>query len=355
MTGLPCIADAPVQTHALHNAAGLQVQLSTLGATWLSCSVPMGAGQRRELLLGCADAAAYLQQPHYIGATVGRFTNRIRDARFVLHGRSVHPVANNGPHQLHGGPDGFHRRVWRVLAHTSRLLRLGLHSPDGDQGFPGAVDVQAEFTLGEGLSLDLHLQATTSAPCPVGLTQHAYFNLDGDQGGSTPSCLAHRLQVQAHQWLPLDGQGLPLGELANVAGTGLELRQPRRLQDAIESDATLRASQGIDHSLSLAPPARRGALPAAVLQASDGRVRLQLSTDQPALQVYTGNYLAGASARDGGAYVRHAGIALEPQCLPDSVKHPVDPPAWPDCILRPGQVWRSFTRYAFDVAPGPAA
>ena len=326
MTGLPCIADAPVQTHALHNAAGLQVQLSTLGATWLSCSVPMGAGQRRELLLGCADAAAYLQQPHYIGATVGRFTNRIRDARFVLDGRSVHLVSNNGPHQLHGGPDGFHRRVWRVLAHAPRLLRL-----------------------------DLHLQATTSAPCPVGLTQHAYFNLDGDQGGSTPSCRAHRLQVQAHQWLPLDGQGLPLGELANVAGTGLELRQPRRLQDAIESDATLRASLGIDHSLSLAPPARRGALPAAVLQASDGRVRLQLSTDQPALQVYTGNYLAGASARDGGAYVRHAGIALEPQCLHDSVNHPVDPPAWPDCILRPGQVWRSFTRYAFDVAPGPAA
>ncbi len=350
MPSTPCSAEAPVQTIALSNAAGLQVQFSTLSATWLSCSVPMGGLGRRELLLGCADATTYLQQPHYIGATVGRFTNRLRDARFLLDGRSVQLVANNGAHQLHGGPDGFHRRVWQVLAQTPRQLRLGLHSPDGDQGFPGAVDVQATFTLGEGLSLDLRLQATTSAPCPVCLTQHAYFNLDGDQGGSTPSCLNHRLQVQARHWLPVDGQGLPLGELADVAGTGLDLRQPRCLADAIESDAALHASQGMDHSLSLAPRARRGAVPAAVLHASDGRVRLQLSTDQPALQVYTGNHLSGAPARDGRPYVRHAGIALEPQFLPDSPNHPVDPPAWPDCILRPGQVWRSLTRYTIQTA-----
>jgi aldose 1-epimerase len=338
----------------LNNEAGLRVRVTNLGATWMACSVPIASmaatGQRRELLLGYADPATYLAQPHYLGATVGRFTNRIRQGRFTVDGQPVQLLVNNGQNQLHGGPDGFHRRVWTVLHHSAHSLRLGLHSPDGDQGFPGAVQAQAEFVLGLDLSIEVRFEATTTAPCPVRLTQHAYFNLDGDRNGDTPSCLDHQLQLRASHWLPVDGECLPQAELKPVEGTGFDLRQPRRLRDAISSDPVLMSHRGFDHSLSLDAAARSGTAPAAELLSGDGRVRLQITTDQPALQVYSGQALAGVRTRDGGAYCAHAGIALEPQVPPDCMNHAVQPPLWPDCVLRPGQVWRSVTRYAFSVA-----
>lgn len=344
-----------VQVYGLANAAGLRLAITNLGATWMSCSLPLGAGQRRELLLGCARPADYLRQPHYLGATIGRFSNRIRNARFQLDGREHRLQANQGPHQLHGGADGFHRRIWRLIEHSPTRLRLGLQSPDGDQGYPGELDAEAHFELDQELAMTLRLSARCSASCPVGLTQHAYFNLDGepdDPAAPRSSCLDHQLQLHAAHWLPLDADGLPSGGWAAVGGSGMDFRRPRRLRDAISADAELMARRGLDHCFRL-PPDLPGLLrPAAQLLAGDGRVALRLSTDQPALQVYSGNHLAGAPARHGADYPAHAGIALEPQWPTDCINHspqPEDEPVWPDGVLRPGQVWQSQIHYRFEV------
>jgi aldose 1-epimerase len=338
---------APARVLQLSNAAGLQVTVMDHGATWLSCSLPLPDGSRREVVLGCSSLAEYQRQPLYVGATIGRFTNRIRDARFEVDGRLCLLTPNNGPHQLHGGPEGFDRKVWEIAHVEPTAVTFSLVSPDGDQGYPGRLHARIRYALLDDLSLETSCVASVSAPCPVGLTQHPYFNLNGDQGGATASCLDHHLRVDAPCWLPLDDQFVAVAGLSSVAGTGLDLRQARQLRQAIASDPFLRDRNGIDCSLSLASTLRDGAAVAAELTASDGRVRLQLQTDQPALQVYTGNGLAGVRARDGRPYRQHAGIALEPQFIPNSPNRPVAQPYWPDCILRPGQLRRSRTIWRF--------
>ena len=335
---------APAQVFTLGNAAGLRVAVMDYGATWLSCTLPLPDGGRRELLLGCADLAEYQRQTYYIGATIGRFTNRIRDSRFVLDGQEVLLLPNEGEHQLHGGPDSFDRRFWQLEFHDERRVRLGLVSPDGDQGYPGELHASVSYALGDDLSLTVSFEARCSAPCPVGLTHHAYFNLDGDQGGATPSVLQHRLRVAADQWLPVDAQMQATAELAPVDGSGFDLRGGRQLAEAIRADPVLRGGEGFDHSLAL-----EAAVASAELSSSDGRVRMQLSTDQPALQVFTGQGLGKVRARDGQPYPAHAGIALEPQFHPGSPRHAPHPPQWPDCILRPGHSWRSQSRFQFFV------
>lgn len=339
-------AFVPARVLALANSAGLRLQVMDRGATWLTCSLPLPDGSRRELLLGCASLADYQRQGAYLGATVGRYANRIAQARFMLEGRAVPLLANEGPHQLHGGPDGFDKRPWQVEAHDPLRLVLTLTSPDGDQGFPGELHARVSYLLGDDLSLEIRFEATTSRACPVNLTHHAYFNLDGEAGAHTGSCLQHTLQVAAEGWWPVDGGLIPLGATEPVAGSGFDLRTPRPLAQAIASDTVLQASHGFDHCLRLDAGCADLGTPAAELVSADGRVRMLLATDQPALQVYSGQGLAGTPARDGGVYGPHAGIALEPQFAPDSPNHAASDD-WPDCVLQPGQRYlrRSVLRF----------
>lgn len=340
---------APARLHTLENAAGLRIQVLDRGATWVSCSVPMMEGNRRELLLGCASLADYVRQPGYLGATVGRYANRIRDSRCTVDGQTIELAPNEGRHQLHGGPDGFDRRIWQVESHTSQRLVLTLVSPDGDQGWPGEVQARVSYTLGSELALEIAFETTTSRACPVNLTHHAYFNLDGDAGEATRSVLQHHLQVLAPAWLPVDADLLPAGELEPVDDTGFDLRELRRIDQAIAAEPVLQAGRGFDHALALDPDCADALRAAARLLSSDGRVSMSLATDLPALQVYSGQGLAGLPARDGTVYPAHAGIALEPQYLPDSPNHPVAPPHWPDVVQRPGQRRRHVSRMFFDV------
>ncbi|MGY0197176.1 galactose-1-epimerase [Leptothrix sp. BB-4] len=350
-TDLPTSDDpwAPARLYTLENAAGLRIQVLDHGATWVSCSVPMMEGSRRELLIGCASLADYVAQKAYLGATVGRYANRIRDSRCTVDGQ-VFPLApNEGPNQLHGGPDGFDRRTWTVESHTPQRLVLSLVSPDGDQGWPGEVLARVSYTLGADLALEIAFETTTTRACPVNLTHHAYFNLDGDAGASTRNVLQHHLQILAPSWLPVGADLLPAGELEPVDDTGFDLRELRRLDQAIAAEPALQVGKGFDHAYAL-DPACADALRAAVrLLSSDGRVAMSLATDLPALQVYSGQGLAGHPARDGSAYPAYAGIALEPQYLPDSPNHPVAPPHWPDVVQRPGERRRHVSRLFFDV------
>ena len=313
----------------LDDGAGTQLQVSDLGATWLSCRVPLREGGTREALLGRATPAEHVSQPGYLGSVVGRYANRIHRARFTLEGREVQLAANEGPNQLHGGPDGFHRRRWRVVHHDRTLLQLALHSPDGDQGFPGALDALVTYAIAGPGMVALHFEATVDRPCPVNLTSHAYFNLDGPEARSTIA--QHRLAIRAQHVLSVDDALIPTGELLPVAGTPFDLRSPREI-----------GPQRFDHCFAL----DEGSGPAATLWSADGRLRMDLHTDYPGLQFYGGHFLPGTLDRQGREYAAGAGLALEPQYWPDSPNRP-EWAARHGVVLQPGQWRRRFMRLQF--------
>lgn len=324
----------PPQVFTLSDGGALQVRISDLGATWLSCRLALPDAAPRELLLGHAQASDSLHEPGYLGSTVGRFANRIGGAAFRLDGVEHRLVANEGRHQLHGGPDGFHRRPWQVREAGPARLVLALHSPAGDQGYPGALDVVQRYDFPQPGMLRVAWELRCDAPCPVNLTQHAYFNLDGAPG----PVHGHQLRVAASRRVEVDAELIPTGRWADVAGSAFDFRSLRRLIDAGRPE-------GHDDCWVLDT-----AEAAAELWASDGSVGLQLSTDLPGLQVYTGQHLAAVHGRDGAPLPAQSGVALEPQHLPDHPNHPQWP--GPGCILRPADVVRHEVRYRFLAGPG---
>lgn len=326
----------------LTHRAGLSIQVMDHGATWVSCRVPLADGTPREVLLGCASLADYRRQTSYLGAAIGRYANRIGGARFPLDGRVLQVDANEGRNQLHGGPVGFDKRVWTPQSHSATELTMTLVSADGDQGYPGEMQATLQYLLDDELGVQVRFTARVSAPCPVNLTHHAYFNLDGDAPDG--DIRAHRLRIAAGQFLPVDAESIPTGERRDVAGTGFDFRTPRSIGERLMDDEQQRLTRGYDHAYWLDTSAAGGGAPAAEVVSGDGRVGLALHTALPSLQFYSGNYLSGTPSRVAGApYAQHAGFAMEPQYAPDSPNHP----EWPDCVLRPGQRFEQTLRYVF--------
>lgn len=323
----------------LRNAAGMTVTFMDWGATWLSAVLPLKSGEQRELLLGCQTPQDYLHQGAYLGATVGRYANRIAHASLNIDGKPHPLIANQGEHQLHGGPNGFHARRWQIVKQDEQQVIYQLHSPDGDQGFPGNLDVTLTYRLTADHRLEIEYQAQTDRACPVNLTNHAYFNLDG----AGHDARQQRLQLFADRYLPVDGDGIPSADLTAVAGTGMDFRQPKTLQQDLLRDRDQQRVKGYDHAYLLHDTCHGLASPAAHLWSADGKVAMTVFTTAPALQLYSGNYLGGTPARDGGSYQNYAGVALESEFLPDSPNHPEWPQ--PDCWLQPGQRFQSATHY----------
>lgn len=319
----------------LARPGGLEVTFMDWGATWLSCRVPVtGEDTPREVLLGHPTPQDYATQPGYLGATVGRYANRIGgahllDAAGIRHPLVPHPAGSR--HQLHGGPDGFSHRRWQVLEASETTVCFALDSPDGDQGFPGALHAEVTYTLTDAMTLVMDIRATVTAPCPVALTQHAYFNLDARHD----TVREHTLQLAASRYLPVDAELLPLGGPVPVDATGFDFRQPKPIGRDLGRDAQQQATRGYDHGWLLDDHARGARAPAALLTSSDGRLSMALSTTLPAVQVYTGNYLPHA----------HAGVAMEPGYLADSPAHPEWPQ--PTVWLQPGQTLREQMRWAW--------
>lgn len=328
----------------LESTAGLRITLLPYGATWASCRVPMGDGFEREVLLGCPDVAAYRAHTTYLGATIGRFANRLRDAHLRIDGADYTLDANDGCHCLHGGRSGFGRREWAIEELTASRARFSIASPDGDGGFPGRMTAEAIYSVaGDDLAVTIEYLAAVDRPCPVSLTNHAYFNLDGDGVDAR----RHTLQLASERFLPIDADGLPRGPIETVRGSPFDFTNPATLDRLSEAHPQLQLNRGYNHAFLLDARCRDLARPAAELVSGDGRLALQMFTSLPALQVYGGNYLAGAPSRDGGTYADYAGIALEAEFPPDSPHHPEWPEA--DCILRPGSVYRQRVRYQFVV------
>jgi aldose 1-epimerase len=319
----------------------VEVELTDLGATWMRARVPDARGRVGDVVLGLPDPAAYARPHPHLGSLVGRTSNRIAGARFVLDGRVHRLPANDAPHHLHGGPGGFGRRRFAATpleAARARGVRFTRVSPDGEEGYPGRLRVRADLWLLAPGTLRIDYRAEASRPTPVGLTHHPYFNLR--DGGRSP-VLDHELQVFATRFAPVDERGIPCGRLAPVDGTPLDFRAPHRLGERIE--VLREARGGYDHPLVIDGPAGR-LRPAAVLRDPvTGRV-LEVYTTLAALQLYTGNHLDGSlCGHEGVAYGPFAGVCLEAQELPDAVHRP----AFGAGVLRPPAVWAHTTLHRF--------
>ena len=318
------------------------VEVLTLGATVHRLEVACGDGVRRNVVLGHPDTTERLASGDYVGGTIGRYANRIAAGRFELDGREVTVGAHDRGNSLHGGPDGFDRRVWDVVAHEQDEVVLSLESPDGDQGFPGTVNARVRYRV-VGDRVQVVMEATTDAPTVVNLTNHAYFNLDGEGAGTIDD---HVLTVPAEHYTPVDATGIPLGDHSPVAGTPFDFRTAAPIGRALRREhPQVVEARGIDHNYVIDG---EGLRTAAVLESLRTGTRLRLSSDQPGLQVYTGNFLDGTRrSTSGGRYRQGDGIALEPQLFPDSPNRP----AWPSAILRPGETYRSVLEWEFDSVP----
>jgi aldose 1-epimerase len=327
----------------LAHASGVRLTLMDWGATWLSCRTVVGQGER-EVLLGYAELADYFTRTAFLGATIGRYANRIGRAQFGRDGRIFHLTPTKGGHQLHGGPDGFDRRRWRILEQGAEHVVLAIQSADGDQGFPGNLAATVCYRLLAGARISIDYAATVDAPCPVNLTNHAYFNLDG----AATDIRQHRLQIRAHRYLPIDEDLIPQGQLAGVEGNSFDFTRPKPIGRDFLADRQQQLANGYDHAYLLDRECRGMAEVAATVVAADGRLAMDLYTTKPAVQFYSGNHLAGVPSRGGGRYAANAGLALETQFLPDSPNHPEWPQ--PDCWLQPGEEYRHTTLLAFRAA-----
>jgi aldose 1-epimerase len=328
----------------LERAGGLRVEITDLGASWVSCQVPLRDGTRREALLGYETLDRYLGGAGFFGASVGRYANRIGRARYARQGVEVKLVPNQWGNQLHGGPEGFNTRRWQVVEAGPQMIVMALHSPDGDQGFPGAVDVRVCYRLDCDFSLRVDFEAEVTRETPLAMTNHALFNLDAEH----VDCRGHRLRIAADRYVPVDPQRIPLGTLDPVPGD-FDFRRTHPIERDFLASEQQRQADGYDHAFLLDAACRSGELPAAEMESADRRLRARLYTDQPALQFYSGNFLEGVSRRGGGTYARYAGLALEPGLPPDSPNHPEWSP-WSDCFAQPGKRWRACLRWEFQAA-----
>jgi len=328
------------EASAFHLHAGdFEAVFSDFGARWISLFVPAGKDGRDDLLLGCPDLAAYEVSDAYFGATVGRYANRIAGASFRLDGREYRLAANNGPNHLHGGLVGFDRRIWKASAFEdsgSACIRFELESPDGDEGYPGALKVNTTFRLSPEGTVGILYEASTDAPTVIGLTQHAYFNLAGNGRGDV---LDHELRIRASRYLPVDGDLIPTGAMAAVEGSSFDFRSFKSV------GRDIRDAGGYDHCFVIDRDAKgsRDAVECAELRHPATGRSMKVFTTMPGIQLYTGNFLEGAKGKEGRTYRKHSGLCLETECFPDTPNRP----DFPTCVLRPGEPWREETRYSF--------
>jgi aldose 1-epimerase len=322
---------------------GAVLHLLDLGATVHRLEVACGDRRRRNIVLGHPSPGDYLASTDYIGGTIGRYANRIAGGRFGLDGAEVEVATHDRDNHLHGGPDGFDRRMWDVVEHGSHHAVLRLVSPDGDQGFPGEVVATARFEV-DGDRVAISLSAVTDAPTVVNLTSHAYFNLDGDGAGTIDH---HELAIPAETYTPVDPTGIPLDGDVPVADTPFDFRRARAVGQSLrEGHEQIAWARGIDHNYVIDGAGLRTA---ATIESVQTRTRLEVRSDQPGLQVYTGNFLdGGRGSTEGGLYRQGDGIALEPQLPPDSPNRPdrLSP------VLRPGATYRSQIEWVVSRVPG---
>jgi aldose 1-epimerase len=338
----------PVERVRLRGAGGFELAVIAFGAAIQSLHVPDRDGRCTDVVLGHSDLAGYVARRSMFGATVGRCANRIAGASFTLGGRRFQVPANNGPNSLHGGAAGFDRRLWSIeaTADSPPSVTLAYVSPHGEEGYPGTLTARVTYSVAEPTAFSIAFEAVTDRPTIVNLSHHSFFNLAGIEASG--DVLDHELLIAADAYLPVDDTLIPLGGAEPVAGTPFDFTEPCPIGARIrDGHAQVRLGRGYDHNFCLAGGRTdRPRLAARVRHPASGRA-MELLTDQPGLQLYSGNFLDGTvSGKHGRLYRQSDAFCLEPQAWPDAPNRP----DYPSVRLDPGQVYRHLSIYRFSAA-----
>ncbi len=312
----------------------ITAKVADLGATLVRLYIPGKDGKVDDVVLGYDSPAGYLESETYFGATVGRNANRMHNACFVLNNKTWSVPANEGCNNLHSGPDGYNIRLWDVVSHTKDTIVFGLHSPHGDQGFPGNADIRVTYKL-EHDAIRIIYDAVSDRDTVFNFTNHAYFNLAGHT--HPEKAMEQILSMPARFFNPDDAANIPTGELRPVEGTPMDFRIPKTLGRDIGADyEPLHLQGGYDHNFEVF------CNPAAILSDTGSGRSMAVYTDRPGIQIYTANFTKGAG-KDGMVYEPRCGVCLETQFYPDAVNHP----EWPQPFVKAGQKYHSETKYRF--------
>ena len=332
-----------IELYTLTNRRGMQVGITNYGGRVVSIRVPDRNGKMADVVLGFDSLQGYLGNDPYFGAIVGRYANRIAKGRFTLDGVEYKLPVNDGPNSLHGGLKGFDKRVWTAgeISSPHAGLELTYLSKDGEEGYPGNLNVKVVYTLTDNNELKIDYSATTDKDTVLNLSNHSYFNLAGQGNGDI---LKQVLMINADRFTPVDATMIPTGELRSVQGTPFDFRKPTAIGERINQDnRQLKLGKGYDHNYVLNRKGNHLVLAARATDPESGRV-LEVLTTQPGLQFYTGNFLDGTiHGKDGKVYGHRSAFCLETQHYPDSPNHP----NFPSSELKPGQTYHEVTVFKF--------
>lgn len=313
----------------------LTAAITDYGAALVKLFVPDKAGNVADVVLGFDDASGYYPGGAFLGATVSRNANRVKNACFILNNRTVSLTPNENGNNLHSGPNSTNIRLWQVAKHTENAITLSLNSPDGDQGFPGNAVIKVTYTLEAPATLRVTYDAVSDKDTVFNMTNHSYFNLAGHE--KTDTAMDQILTIPGRFFNPDDAQNIPTGELRSVAGTPFDFREPKPIgRDIEENYEPLHLQGGYDHNWEVFCD------PCAILHDPVSGRTLAISTDCPGIQFYAGNFL-DENGKDGVHYGKRSGVALETQFYPDSVNHP----EWPQPFVKAGEKYHSETKYRF--------
>jgi aldose 1-epimerase len=334
-----------VYQYTLRNASGMTVQIINYGAAVTSILVPDRNGQFDDVVLGYDSLQGYVNGTAYFGAVVGRYGNRIGKARFQLDGKDYQLAVNDGDNHLHGGKVGFNKVLWETKSFDSSspepALQLQHVSPDGEEGYPGTLTLKVTYTVTARNELRINYEGTTDKTTVLNPTHHSYFNLSGSL---YTTILGHLLMIEAEEYTPVDKGLIPTGQIASVAGTPMDFRTATVISARINDPyQQLVFGKGYDHNWVLKAPAGTVRKAADLYEPISGRA-MEVFTDQPGVQFYSGNFLDGTAVGKNGIYYQHrTGLCLETQAFPDSPNKP----QFPSTTLRPGQVYHQTTIYRF--------
>jgi aldose 1-epimerase len=332
-----------VTIFTLTNAAGAEAKIINFGAILVSMKVPDKEGKLRDVVLGYDDLASYVKDKDFFGVTVGRYGNRIGGGKFTLDGKTYQLDQNNGQNHLHGGAKGIYKQLWKAVPVKGKDpgVKLTLVSKDGDQGYPGTVTLSVTYTLTSKNGLRIQYDGTTNKPTILNPSNHSYFSVSGDP---TRTNLDQELTIDADKTTPVDAELIPTGHLADVTGTPMDFRKPTKIGARIDAkDEQLGFGKGYDHNWVLNNYNKKVRKVVELYAPSSG-ISMQIFTDQPGMQFYSGNFLNGTiHGKQGVAYQYRTAVVLEPQLFPDSPNHP----NFPSAVLRPGQHYKQDSLYQF--------
>ncbi len=326
--------------YTLENKNGMKACVSDFGATLVRLYVPDKDGTLIDVVHGYDDAEGYARGDAGFGASIGRSANRIGGAGFELNGVSYKLEKNdNGKNNLHSGLDYYQKRLWEVKEYETDRICLQLHSPDGDQGYPGALDMKVTYTLDDDNALNIHYEAVPDQDTVINMTNHSYFNLNGHDSGSV---LNHQVTLNADYFTPADAESIPTGEIRSVEGTPMDFRGGRVLGSDIDADyEPLRFGAGYDHNWVLKNEGRFDKVAEAV--SDESGIVMEVYTDLPGIQIYTANFLDNEPGKDGASYIRRSAVCFETQYYPDAIHHD----NFPQPVCRKGEKYDTRTAYRF--------